>query len=387
MTYGLAADTWGDEEKMAIASVVDSGHLTMGEKVAEFEQAFAKYFGGKYAVMLNSGSSANLVSVASLFYLENNPLMAGDEVIVPAIAWSTTYHPLQQYGLKLKFVDIELDSLNIDISELEAAISSKTRMILGVSVLGNPAALDVLRSIADAHGLIFFEDNCESMDAELFGKKAGSFGDLGTFSSFFSHHISTIEGGYILTDDRELNDLARSIRAHGWTRDLQSGTSLFQPRDDEFFEDYRFILPGYNLRPQEINAAIGIEQLKKLPKFTKARRRNLAHFKSLFYDDERFITQKENGKSSSFCFTIILNPLKNIDRSKVTKALRDSNIEFRMITGGAFPLHEVIKYFDYELHGDMTNAILAHEQGFFVGNHPFDLTDEINNLYSILDQF
>ena len=387
MTYELAADTWGPEEKAAIEDVIASGRLTMGPKVAEYEVAFAKYFGRKYAVMVNSGSSANLVGVASLFYRKSKPLQAGDEVIVPAISWSTTYHPLQQYGLKLKFVDVELETLNMDVSQLEAALTPKTRMIVGVSILGNPAALDTMRSFADAHDLIFFEDNCESMDAELKGQKTGTFGDFGTFSSFFSHHVSTIEGGYILTDDAELNDLARSIRAHGWTRDVSDGSSLFETRDDDFFEAYRFILPGYNVRPQEINAAVGLEQLKKLPGFTAARRKNLAHFQSVFGDDDRFITQRENGQSSSFCFTIILNPEKNLDRTEVMSALKKADIGFRIITGGCFPRHEVIKHFDYELLGEMTNGNLAHDQGFFVGNHPFDLTSEINELHNVLDQF
>jgi CDP-6-deoxy-D-xylo-4-hexulose-3-dehydrase len=385
MFYDLAADTWGPEEKAAIQSVIDSGRLTMGPKVAEFEAAFAKYFGANYAVMVNSGSSANLVGVAALCYRADKPLEPGDEVIVPAISWSTTYHPLQQYGLKLRFVDVELDTLNMDVSRLEEALTPKTRMIVGVSILGNPAALDVMRAFADKHDLIFFEDNCESMDAELNGQRTGTFGDIGTFSSFFSHHISTIEGGMLITDDPELNDLARSIRAHGWTRDLTEGTTLYEPREDDFFEAYRFILPGYNVRPQEINAAVGIEQLKKLPALTKARRKNLTTFQDAFAGDDRFIIQRENGKSSSFCFTVILNPEKGFDRAAVMQALKDADIGFRIITGGCFPRHDAIKFFDYELVGDMTNGNTAHDFGFFVGNHPFDLTEQITKFRAVLD--
>ncbi len=385
MFYDLAADSWGAEEKAAIDQVILSGRLTMGPKVAEFEAAFADYFGRKFAVMVNSGSSANLVGVASLFYRRENPLKRGDEVIVPAISWSTTYNPLQQYGLKLRFVDVDLDTLNVDVSQLEQALTPETNMIVGVSVLGNPAALDIMRAFANSHGLIFFEDNCESMDAELNGQKAGTFGDIGTFSSFFSHHISTIEGGMLTTDDAELNDLARAIRAHGWTRDLPEGSELYERRDDDFFEAYRFILPGYNVRPQEINAAVGIEQLKKLPPMTVARRHNLAHFHHLFYGDKRFIIQRENGKSSSFCFTIILNPARNPDRPKVMAALKEADIGFRMITGGCFPRHDVMRFFDCDFVGEMTNGDIAHDYGFFVGNHPFDLTPQIDKLWEVLD--
>ena len=384
MYYDLAADTWGPEEKAAIQNVINSGSLTMGPKVAEFEAAFAKYFGRRHAVMVNSGSSGNLVGVASLFYRSENPLKRGDEVIVPAIAWSTTYSPLQQYGLKLRFVDVELDTLNMDVSRLDEALNAKTRMIVGVSILGNPAALDKMRKFAEQHGLIFFEDNCESMDAELGSQKTGSFGDISTFSTFFSHHISTIEGGVITTDDDELNALARSIRTHGWTRDLPDTLELCERRDD-FHEAYRFILPGYNVRPQEINAAVGLEQLKKLPYMTDVRRRNWLTFSNLFKGDDRFIIQRENGKSSCFSFTLILNPDKLINRNKVLNALAEEGIGYRLITGGCFPRHDVIQYFDYELVGEMTNGNIAHDNGFFVGNHPFDLTSQIERFHAIMD--
>ena len=385
MYYDLAADTWGDEEKTAIQEVIESGRFTMGPRVAQFEQAFAEYFGRKHAVMVNSGSSANLVGVASLFHRANKPLQRGDEVIVPAISWSTTYYPLQQYGLKLRFVDVELDTLNMDVSQLAEALTSQTRMIVAVNILGNPAALDVLRDFADAHDLIFFEDNCESMDAELNGQKAGTFGDIGTFSTFFSHHISTIEGGVLTTDDSELDALARSIRNHGWTRDVPADAGIYEPTADDFYEAYRFILPGYNVRPQEINGAVGIEQLKKLPSMTAARRQNQSLFQSFFQSDDRFIIQRENGISSSFSFTVILNPVYGADRTKVMAALTEADIGFRIITGGCFPRHDAIQYFDYELVGEMTNGNIAHDRGFFVGNQPFELAPQIERFHTVMD--
>ena len=259
-------------------------------------------------------------------------------------------------------------------------------MIVGVSILGNPAALDVMREFADANDLIFFEDNCESMDAELNGQKAGTFGDIGTFSTFFSHHISTIEGGVLTTDDGELNALARSIRNHGWTRGVPADAGVYQPTTDNFYEAYRFILPGYNVRPQEINGAVGIEQLKKLPSMTSARRQNQSLFQSLFQEDDRFIIQRENGISSSFSFTVILNPEYGFDRRQVMATLAECDIDFRIITGGCFPRHEVIKYFDYELVGEMTNGNIAHDRGFFVGNQPFDLRSQIEHFHSVMNK-
>jgi CDP-4-dehydro-6-deoxyglucose reductase, E1 len=386
MFYELAASTWGDEEKAAVERVLASGRYTMGEQVAAFEREFADYFGAAHGIMVNSGSSANLVATAALAHKADRPLRRGDEVIVPAISWATTYHPLQQYGLKLRFVDVELDTLNLDVSKLEAALTPRTRAIVPVSILGNPAALDVIRAFADAHGLYVLEDNCESMDAELNGRKTGTFGDLNTFSFFFSHHISTMEGGMILTDDRESADLCRCLRAHGWTRDLAPDTPLYQRKSSDHFEAYRFILPGYNVRPLEMEAAVGREQLKKLPGFTTARRRNLALFQELFAGDDRFIIQRENGKSSTFCFTIILDPARGADREKVFAALKEADIGFRIITGGCFLRHDVLKYYDYDIVGRIENAYVAHDRGFFVGNHPFDLTPQIERLRDVLDK-
>lgn len=386
MAYELAATTWGPEEVAAAERVLQSGWTTMGANVFAFEKACAQYFGRKYAVMANSGSSANLIAVASLFFKKNRPLRRGDEVIVPAISWATTYHPLQQYGLKLRFVDVELDTLNLDVSKLEAALTPRTRMICVVSILGNPAALDVVRAFADKHDLYVFEDNCESMDAELAGRKCGAFGDVSTLSFFFSHHISTMEGGMVLTDDVELHHLLLCLRAHGWTRDVPSDSPIFEPRNDDFFEAYRFILPGYNVRPLEISGAIGLEQLKKLPGFTAKRRENWAHFKGLFDGDNRFITQRENGKSSAFSFTIVLNPDTGIDRKKALAAMKAADIKYRIITGGNFLRHDAIRFYDYEIVGTVKNADTAHDWGFFVGNHPVDLRADIDRLHAVLNQ-
>jgi CDP-4-dehydro-6-deoxyglucose reductase, E1 len=386
MFYELAVSTWGSEEIEAINRVIAAEQFTMGPNVAAFEQAFAAYHGRKYAVMVNSGSSANLLAVAALFYKKDRPLQRGDEVIVPAISWATTYHPLQQYGLKLKIVDVEIDTINMDTRQLEWAIGPRVRAIVGVSILGNPAALDVMRRFADARGLYFIEDNCESLDAELNGRKAGTFGHVSTFSSFFSHHISTMEGGMVTTDDRELFELVRSMRSHGWVRDLPADSIIFDQRADNFYEAYRFILPGYNVRPIEMSGAIGLEQLKKLPTMTLQRRKNWALFQNLFTGDNRFIIQQEYGKSSAFSLTVILNPDAGLSRSRVMTELKKADIGYRMITGGCFTRHDVIKYYDYECVNGLPNANLAHDQGFFVGNHPFDLAPQIERLREVLDR-
>ncbi|MBF0554372.1 MAG: DegT/DnrJ/EryC1/StrS family aminotransferase [Nitrospirae bacterium] len=379
----LTSSTFGRQEKDAISAVVESDMFTMGRHVMEFETEFAAFFGRKHAVMVNSGSSANLVAVAALFYRKELPLMPGDEVIVPCISWATTFYPLHQYGLKLRFVDIDINTLNIDVEQLERAITPKTRMIVAVNILGNPCRFDKIMEICQKYNLILFEDNCESMGAMYNGRYTGTFGLVGTFSTFFSHHISTMEGGLILTDDFEIDCLCRSLRNHGWCRGQPEGSPIFEKKDSDFYEAYRFILPGYNVRPMEIQGAVGKVQLKKLDAFLKVRRGNAAHFVNIFKHDKRFIIQRETGQSSWFCFTMIVNPASETDRNAVLSVLKKSNIEYRIITGGNILRQDVIKYFDYEVLSS-TQAGMAHDRGFFVGNHPVDIRAEIDYLYKSL---
>lgn len=384
MRYELTESSWGEEEIAAMQRVIAGGRFTMGEEVRRFEEAFAAQMGMKYAVMVNSGSSANLIGVAALFYLRERPLQRGDEVIVPAISWATTFHPLQQYGLHLRFVDVDLETLNLDVRRLEEALTPRTRMVMAVNILGNPAELVVLRDFCDRHGLFLFEDNCESMGAELDGKPCGTFGDITTHSMFYSHHIATMEGGMIMTNSPEVRQLAESLRAHGWTRGLSDPPLVYTPREDDFYEAYRFILPGYNVRPLELSGAIGMAQLAKLPAMLAVRRENGRYFVQKFSGDERFIIQRERGRSSWFSFTVVLNPMAGLDRSRILRGLKEAEIQFRVITGGNFLQHDVIRYFDYSVVGEVTNARIAHEQGFFVGNYPRPAEAEIAYFHQVI---
>ena len=385
MLYPLSSNSWDKDEAAVFQRVLEKGRFTMGDSVKEFETDFAKKFKVSNALMVSSGSMANLIALAAFFYKKKRPMQRGDEVIVPSISWATTYYPLQQFGLKLKFLDVELDTLNIDASKLEEALTSKTRMVVAVNILGNPCALDTLRAFCDKYELYLFEDNCESMGALLNEKLCGTFGDIGTFSTFFSHHISTMEGGIIVTENEEIYHLAKSLRAHGWTRDIPSDSQVYNKGNDDFYEGYRFILPGYNARPLELSGALGIEQLKKLDSLLAIRKKNAKVFVGLFGQDDRFIIQKENGSSSWFSFTIVLNPSYSIDRPLIVTALRDAEIEFRIITGGCFLRHDVIRYFDYETVGKIINANIIHDHGFFVGNHPVDIRPQIEKLWEVLD--
>lgn len=298
--YPLATTTWGSEEFDAMQRVIQSKNFTMGSEVREFERSFAEYFGAAYAVMSNSGSSANLLALAAIRYSSMNPKNGKDEVIVTAVSWSTTYYPITQLGFKLKFVDIDLDTLNASSETIAAAITSKTAGIVAVNLLGNPSELSEIRKLADSHGIFMIEDNCESMGAYYDDAPAGTFGHIGTFSSFFSHHISTMEGGVSVTDSLELSQVMTSLRAHGWTRELPAENFVHNKSGDEFDDLFRFVLPGYNLRPLELEGAIGQEQLKKLPDIVEGRRRNALKFLDVMADFPEFRTQKESGRSSWF---------------------------------------------------------------------------------------
>jgi CDP-6-deoxy-D-xylo-4-hexulose-3-dehydrase len=382
--YPLASSTWDEKEIEAINGVIAKDMYTMGAGVKQFEENFATYVKSKYAVMVNSGSSANLIAVAAMFFTKNPKLKRGDEVIVPAVSWSTTYYPLAQYGLKLKFVDVDLHTLNFDLEQLKNAVSDNTKMILAVNLLGNPNDFDAINEIIGDKDIILMEDNCESMGAEFKGKQTGTFGLVGTYSTFYSHHMATMEGGLIVTDDEEMYHVMICLRAHGWTRHLPKENHVSNKSDNAFEESFRFILPGYNVRPVEMSGVIGVEQLKKLPSFLEYRRKNAELFVSLFENHKDFYIQKDIDNSSWFGFSFILKPESTLDRADIVKKLEANQIDCRPIVTGDFTKNEVLKHFDYEIFGEMKNAQYLDKKGFFVGNHQVDLTQEIHHLFDVL---
>lgn len=385
--YPLATATWDDAEYQAIQDVIASGMFTMGAKVQEFEKQFAAYTGSKYCVMLNSGSSANLLMIAALRFRKESPLLAGEEIIVPAVSWSTTYHPLQQYGLKLKFVDVDRDTLNYDIDALAAAVTDKTRAIMIVNLLGNPNDFEAIQAIVAGRNIVVVEDNCESLGAQLNGRQAGTFGVMGTYSAFFSHHISTMEGGMVVTDDEELYHIMLSVRAHGWTRNLPKHNKLTGTKsDDAFVESFKFVLPGYNLRPLEMSGAIGIEQIRKLPGLVSERRRNAAKFQSLMADYPQLRIQKEIGESSWFGFSMIVEPNAGFSREDVVRVFNEHQIDVRPIVAGNFAKNEVLRWFDYEIHGTLDNADELDRNGLFIGNHHYELDEQFDLLRTALNK-
>ena len=381
--YPLAYNSWDQQEEDAIKNVINDGFYTMGKKVKEFEESFSKYINSKFAIMVNSGSSANLLMIASLFYTKDNTrkLKRGDEVIVPAVSWSTSYYPLYQYGLKIKFVDIDLETLNYDLEKLKLAISDRTKVILAVNLLGNPNDFKKINELLESRSITIIEDNCEALGAEFEGKKTGSIGLLGTFSFFFSHHISTMEGGMIVTDDEELFHILLCLRSHGWTRNLPENNLISENKSkNQFDEWFKFVLPGYNLRPIEMAGAIGLIQLQKFPYFLKQRKKNALMFIEIMEKYDDIIIQKQIGASSWFGFSLVIKPKSSRTRHCLIDLLSEIGFECRPIVAGNFANNEVVKFFNSEISDSLENSNWIDKNGLFIGNHHYDMTNAINAL-------
>lgn len=336
-----AISTWGEEEKEVAIEVIRSGNTTMGPKVAQFEREYAAYCGTKYCVMVNSGSSANLLMVAAytLRY-------GAGTVAVPAVGWATSYSPFLQYGWKMRFVDIDRETLNYDLAKLwKANEDSELDLILALNALGNPNDFGGFPKRAR-----ILEDNCESMGAMYGNKRTGAFGLMASHSTFFSHHICTMEGGLITTDDEWFYHALLSLRSHGWTRHLPE-PNVFHVKPGKF----DFILPGYNVRPMEIQGAIGSVQLRKLPEIIKNRRLNAESFP--------LKKQKEIGESSWFGFAVTVD-----DKPSLEKKLDRLGIEHRPIISGNFARQPVMKYFDLAEFEEMPNADYIHDHGLMISN-------------------
>lgn len=383
MFYPLANSTWDQAEFDALHAVIESRRFTMGPRVKAFEEAFAEHFGSRYAVMCSSGSTANLLAIAAAFYHPDLGWQPGDEVIVPAVSWSTTYFPVTQIGMSLRFVDIDPGTLNLDLDKLAAAITPRTRAVFAVNLLGNPVQADRLRAICADAGIVLMEDNCESMGARYGDEMAGTFGLFGTFSTFFSHHICTMEGGVVVTDDRKLYDNMLSMRAHGWVRDLPEDTHL--PMDpDPFVRQFRFVLPGYNLRPLELEGALGLPQLAKLPNFIEERRKNGALFRESFADLEDVAIQQETGESSWFGFAMVLKGKLAGRRGALVEALRQAEIECRPVVTGNFLNNPVIHKLAHSVGSTIVAAEEVDRDGLFTGNHHYPIPEQIARLREVV---
>lgn len=364
-TYG-AGEIWE-----ALDSLLTT-RVTMGEKVHRFERDYAEYFGFPNAVMVNSGSSANLLAVSAL----TNParpdrLKAGDEVIVPALAWSTTVWPIIQHQLIPVIVDIDPQTLNIDPNAIELAVGPKTRGVMPVHVYGNPCDMKSILAIARRRNLAIIEDCCEAIGASHGGRPVGSFGQIGTFSFYFSHHMTTMEGGMCVTADEELADLMRILRAHGWVRETRGREKLLRSNPG-FHPGFLFVNIGYNLRATELQGGFGSVQLKKLKSFIDVRTANARFWhKTLGKYGNVFDFQKETpgGVHSWFGFPMSVKSKAPFGVRDLTDFLNARGIETRPIIAGNIAAQPAMKYYAHRVSGDLRHAKFIMKNGFTFGNH------------------
>lgn len=368
----LNIPTYNSEEVEEALESLLSTWVTMGSKVRKFEEAYGKYNGSKHAVMVNSGSSANLLALSVL----TNPLLKDhilkrSEIITPAVTWATTVYPISDVGCTPVLVDVDPKTFNIMPDEIEKAITDKTRAIMPVHLLGAPCQIERIKKIADIHDLYLIEDTCETTGGEVHGKKTGSFGDMGTFSFFLSHHISTIEGGIVVTDDDQLYEYLKAMRAFGWVRDLnekENYSSANKGVDPRFL----FITNGYNLRPTEIQGAFGIHQIRKLDSFIQIRRNNADYWKKRLtpYTDKISLPAEEAGtRHVYFGYTVTVNPRAPFTRQQLVDHLESKMIETRPLMAGNMAEQPVMKHLPHRTSGPLPNSRMIMRQSFFFGNH------------------
>ena len=383
MSYSLTSHEFDQIDIDNIIKLFNSKRLTMGKHVVEFEKIFARFHNRKYAVMTNSGSSANLLMIASL--VESGNLNPGDEVIVPAVSWSTTYFPLTQYGLIPVFVDVSLDTFSLDESKVLKCIKdSNIKAILNVPLLGYYAHSQAIKNLCAELDILYLEDCCEAFGSNFQAVKAGELGDMSTFSFFYSHQLPAIEGGCVLTDSKNIYDYLLSLRAHGWTREIKGESSL-EVEQDEFVRSFRFVLPGYCLRPTEINAVLATERLKRWEDKKQMRDANHSKFISEFGRNGKLTIQNSHSGMSAFGFGVICE--STAVRRLIVDEYKKQGIEVRPIVAGNFTKNPVIERIANKVHGNLENADKIDACGFFLGNHASDLSSSISLAANVASQF
>tara|TARA_B100001250_G_scaffold414111_1_gene450739 strand:+ start:239 stop:1426 length:1188 start_codon:yes stop_codon:yes gene_type:complete len=365
--YPLVINPFSNKDILSGKKVLSSGKITMGEITKKFEKNFAKYIGVKYALMVNSGSSANLLAFfASINPVNKKRIKPKSECLIPAICWSTSLWPIVQSGLKPKFVDVDLKTFNFDIKDLKKKITKKTKVVLAVHVLGNSTNMNELKNVVKKKKLTLIEDTCESLGSKYGSKYLGTFGRFGTYSFFVSHQISAGEGGMIVCNDYNDYKILHSLRAHGWDRGLN------KKKDS----DWNFVNSGFNLRPTDISAAIGFNQFKRLKKIINVRsnnRKKIIHTikkSSNWRGQFDFLKPIKKLSPSWFGLPILIkkNLIKN--KKKYLKFLNKKGIETRPIISGNFLNQPCIRLYGLNKKGERFKKAQEIEQrGFFIGLH------------------
>ena len=365
----LQVTPFGAREVSAVLEVLLSTWVTMGKEVRTFEEEWANWCGTDHAIMVNSGSSANLIALASLVH--TGLLSPGDEVLVPAVAWSTSLFPVAQMGLVPVLVDVCPTRLCMDPAAAKAAMGPRTKAAIVVHLLGQAADIEALEAL----GLMVIEDACAAHGAQVGTQKVGSLGRMGTFSFFFSHHITTVEGGMVVCSNPALLDAARSLRAHGWIREMEN-RDMHAAMSPEIDERFLFVSAGWNLRPTEMAAAMGRVQLTRLDPWLTRRRDNHAMFcdrLTRFSEDLEVWPETPGTQHAGFAFPMCLRDERPGRRAEFMAHLEARKISTRPISGSNLARQPVFEHIQgARVSGELKVADAIHERGIFVGNsHAF----------------
>ncbi len=385
--YPLSMATYDIEEILAAVDSLCSFRTTMWEKTIEFERQFAYVNGCPEAIMVNSGSSADLLIAFALVNPQTKFLNQGDEILIPSVTWPTQLWSPMMAGLKVRFVDTDPNTLNMDLNDLEAKIGPKTRAISLVHLMGNPCDMDHVQTVCQKRNLILIEDCCEALGAGFKGKAVGTFGLAGSFSFFFSHHITTMEGGMILCHDQPLSDLFRLLRAHGWARNAK----YIKPETKEGLDPrYMFLNWGFNVRPTELQAGFGLEQLRRLPAFNAQRLQNAAYFQKYLNRHSAIMRLMEvlpDAECSWFALPIMLTQECPFNKEKFVAYLEGQGVETRPIVAGNLTRQPVCQLYPELQEPNLPGADAVHERGFYLGLHPFEAIKNLDRLAEIFEQF
>jgi len=402
-----AGAVYDDEEIQNMINAILDGWFGVSKYAQRFESEFSRFLGVKRTIITNSGSSANLLAVSALFsnqLAEDERLKPGDEVITPALTFPTTLNPILQNGLVPVFLDADIETYNIRADDLEKALSERTRAIFVPHTLGNPNEMDALCDFADEHQLFLIEDACDALGSKYDGKYVGSFGIFGTFSFYPAHQITMGEGGAIVTSNKKLANIVLSLR--DW------GRACVMPRCDpshcpdkecpkaihnkianphglpeDYDKRYTYVNIGYNLKPTEIQAAMGLAQLKKLPEFIEARKRNFrVLYRELLEYDDLFILPRSLPRSEPcwFAFPLTIRKGASFTRREIVDWLTKRRIEVKMIFAGNILKHPAYRDIRCRVAQDLVNSDYIMRNSFFVGIYPGITEDKIGYM---LDAF
>ena len=371
--YPLSADSFSDNDLIEGIKVILSKRLTMSNITKKFETEFAKKIGSKHALMVNSGSSANLLALFALINpLSNYKIKKGDECLIPALCWSTSLWPIVQAGLKPKFVDVNPKNLNISISNLKKKISKKTKVLMNVHILGNCSNMREISNLCKKRNITIIEDTCESLGSKYYNKHLGTFGDFGTYSFYYSHQITSGEGGMIVCNNKNNYKILHSLRSHGWDRGISKNNSGFN-----------FINSGFNLRPTDVSAAIGISQFNRLNIFKKIRSENRNKIINTLKKSKKwknqfeFIDPVKNLDPSWFGLPILINKKLLKKKKNFLNFLKKNGIENRPIISGNFLNQPAIKLYKLNSRNEkFKGAQEIEDRGFFIGLHINPITKQ-----------